>query len=86
MGRWTRSLMAIAALAGVLALGADAGAQTAPTLTENTAPAADSAMMLTVFFRHDQSRPLGELNAQLEKQGSTKPFRLRASKSSPGMS
>ena len=74
MGRWTRSLMAIAALAGVLALGADAGAQTAATPTGNAAPAADSAVMLTVFFRHDQSRPLGELNAQLEKQGFYKAF------------
>jgi hypothetical protein len=66
--------MAIAALVGVLALGADAGAQTAATPTEKVAPAADSAVMLTVFFRHDQSRPLGELNAQLEKQGFYKAF------------
>jgi len=30
--------------------------------------------MLTVFFKHDQSRPLGELNAQLERQGFYKTF------------
>jgi hypothetical protein len=28
---------------------------------------ADNAILLTVFFRHDQSRPLGELNAQLAR-------------------
>ncbi|HET9595643.1 MAG TPA: hypothetical protein VFP65_08685 [Anaeromyxobacteraceae bacterium] len=31
-------------------------------------PAAPS-MLLTIFLRHDQSRPLPELNAQLEKNG-----------------
>ena len=30
--------------------------------------------MLTVFFKHDQSRPLNELNAQLERQGYYKAF------------
>jgi len=25
--------------------------------------------MLTVFLKHDQSRPLSELNAQLQRQG-----------------
>ena len=30
--------------------------------------------MLTIFLKHDQSRPLGELNAQLEKQGFYKAF------------
>ena len=30
--------------------------------------------MLTVFLKHDQSRPLSELNAQLERQGFYKAF------------
>jgi hypothetical protein len=30
--------------------------------------------MLTIFFKHDETRPLGELNAQLEKQGFYKAF------------
>jgi hypothetical protein len=30
--------------------------------------------MLTVFMKHDQSRPLAELNAQAEKQGFYKAF------------
>jgi hypothetical protein len=39
------------------------------------APAtSDNAVMLTIFLKHDQSRPLAELNAQLEKQGFYKAF------------
>jgi hypothetical protein len=40
------------------------------------AATADNAVLLTVFPKHDQSRPLGELNAQPEKQGfdSIRPF------------
>jgi len=34
----------------------------------------ENAILLTVFLRHDQSRPLGELNAQLERQGFYKQF------------
>ncbi|HKO71743.1 MAG TPA: hypothetical protein VJV58_12495 [Bradyrhizobium sp.] len=67
------ALVAVAALAG-LALGSPAAAQTAPTPTENAAPTADNAVLLTIFFKHDQSRPLNELNAQLEKQGYYKAF------------
>jgi hypothetical protein len=37
-------------------------------------PTADNAVLLTIFLKHDQSRPLGELNAQLEKQGFYKAF------------
>jgi hypothetical protein len=74
MGRRKGSLLAIAALAAVLAPGPDAGAQTAAAPAENAAPTADNAVMLTVFFKHDQSRPLSELNAQLERQGFYKAF------------
>ena len=35
---------------------------------------ADNAILLTVFLKHDQSRPLSELNAQLAKQGFYKSF------------
>jgi hypothetical protein len=75
--RITRSLMA-AAVAAVLSFSSGAAAQTAPAPTsapaENAAPTADNAVMLTIFFKHDQSRPLSELNAQLEKQGFYKAF------------
>jgi hypothetical protein len=73
MGPTKISLVAVAALAGVLAFNSGAAAQTAAP-AENAAPTADNAVMLTIFLKHDQSRPLGELNAQLEKQGFYKAF------------
>jgi hypothetical protein len=69
-----RSLIAAAALAGVLCCNSGARAQTAAAPAENAAPTADNAVMLTIFLKHDQSRPLSELNAQLEKQGYYKAF------------
>jgi hypothetical protein len=75
------SWIAMAVLAGALAFGSGALAQTAtptpsaaPTPAENAAPTADNAVMLTMFLKHDQSRPLSELNAQLERQGFYKAF------------
>jgi hypothetical protein len=70
------SWIGMAALAGVLAFSSGAVAQTAPAPTpaENAAPTADNAVMLTVFLKHDQSRPLSELNAQLQRQGYYKAF------------
>ncbi len=69
-----KSLMTLAALAGVLAFGSTVMAQTAAAPAENTAPTADNAVMLTIFLKHDQSRPLSELQAQLDKQGFYKAF------------
>ena len=85
MGRGTGSRMAMAALAGVLAFNVSVRAQTAPAPAENAAPTADNAVTLTVFLKHDQSRPLGELNAQLTKQGFYKAFPPPESRSSAGM-
>jgi hypothetical protein len=74
MGRGKRSLTAMVALAAVLAFTCGAGAQTPAAPAENAAPTADNAVMLTIFLRHDQSRPLSELNAQLDRQGFYKAF------------
>jgi hypothetical protein len=73
MGRGIGALMAVAALAGALAFNPGAAAQTAAP-AEKAAPTADNAVMITIFFKHDQSRPLSELNAELEKQGFYKAF------------
>jgi hypothetical protein len=71
----TKSLIAMAAMASVLAFNSGAEAQTAPTTpSETAAPTADNGIMLTIFLKHDQSRPLSELNAQLAKQGFYKAF------------
>jgi hypothetical protein len=71
-----RSWTTMAVLAGALAYGSAVAAQTtpAPAPAENAAPTADNAVMLTVFLKHDQSRPLSELNAQLQRQGYYKAF------------
>lgn len=74
MGRGSGSALAIAALVGVLMFNSAARAQTAAAPAENAAPTTDNTVMLTVLLKHDQSRPLSELNAQLEKQGYYKAF------------
>jgi hypothetical protein len=54
---------------------AGASAQTsAPPPAGSAAATADNAILLTIFLKHDQSRPLGELDAQLTKQGFYKAF------------
>ncbi|MFK4446072.1 hypothetical protein ABH944_006260 [Caballeronia udeis] len=40
----------------------------------STAATLDNRVLLKVSLRHDQSRPLGELNARLAKQGLYKAF------------
>jgi hypothetical protein len=69
MGRGKR---AMTALAMALMFTSSAPAQTpAP---QPAAPASDNTIMLTIVFKHDQTRPLAEINAQLEKQGFYKMF------------
>lgn len=63
-------LLSTALMSASLLAVSSAQATTAPTkevATHNT-------MMLTVFLKHDQSRPLGELKAQLAQQGFYKTF------------
>jgi len=64
-------------LAALLVIGqvGAAGAQpvSAPPVGAATATP-DNAMLLTVFLKHDQARPLGEINEQLAKQGFYKAF------------
>ena len=67
------SWIGMAALIGALAFSLGAAAQTAPPQAgqppaENAAPTADNAVMLTIFLKHDQSRPLDALNEQLRNQ------------------
>jgi len=66
------TVLAMTVLATAVLFTASTRAQNAPA--ENAAPTPDNSVMITVFLKHDQSRPLGELNAQLEKQGYYKAF------------
>ncbi|WP_375412062.1 hypothetical protein [uncultured Bradyrhizobium sp.] len=72
--RIAKALFVLAALAGAPAFSSPASAQTTATPTANAAPTPDNAVLLTIFLKHDQSRPLGELNTQLERQGYYKAF------------
>jgi hypothetical protein len=69
----TRYAIIFAALAPLLLFGGGARAQNAPPAGSAQATP-DNAVLLTIFLKHDQSRPLGELNAQLAKQGFYKAF------------
>ena len=59
-------LPAVAA-AALLALAPAARGQTTPPGVTPGAPA--GTMLLTVVFRHDQSKPLPDINAELKKNG-----------------
>ena len=74
--RPNRSFLALAAIAAVLNFGLPARAQTptTPPPVAAATPTPDNALLLTIFLKHDQSRPLSELNAQSEKQGFYKAF------------
>ncbi|WP_457106479.1 hypothetical protein [Methylobacterium sp. P5_C11] len=75
MGQSTGLVGPLVAALMVLCPAGLATAQTAPPPQVGSATAtADNAVLLTVFLRHDQSRPLAELNAQLAKQGFYKAF------------
>lgn len=70
-----KSLLMCAALLASAAFHGSAMAQSmAAPAAGNAVATPDNALLLTVFLKHDQSRPLGELNAQLAKQGFYKAF------------
>ncbi|MBL3966570.1 hypothetical protein KDW63_01820 [Burkholderia cenocepacia] len=71
-----RTLLIATALGAVAIGSAPAVGQTSTSTVPAGSAAAtpDNAILLTVFLKHDQSRPLAELNAQLAKQGFYKAF------------
>ena len=73
-----QALLTLVALTAALHFGPMAKAQTpaaAPSASAaNPTVTPDNALLLTIFLKHDQSRPLSELNAQSEKQGFFKAF------------
>lgn len=66
-------LMSTLLLAGIYSAGAHAQ-PTTPSAAKDAIATPDNALMLTVFLKHDQSRPLGELKEQLAKQDFYKVF------------
>ena len=65
-------LMSTLLISSVYCAGVSAQAATQPA--KDAVATADNAMMLTVFLKHDQTRPLSELKAQLAQQGFHKTF------------
>jgi hypothetical protein len=75
MNHRIRSIIHAALFTSALAWAGTASAQQVAAPPAGSATATpDNAVLLTVFLKHDQSRPLGELNAQLKKQGFYKAF------------
>jgi hypothetical protein len=58
------------ALAAAMLLASDAGAQQASPPSSD----AKGTFLLTIFLKHDQSKPLEQINAQLKQQGFYKAF------------
>ncbi|MBR8209861.1 hypothetical protein KDW61_14435 [Burkholderia cenocepacia] len=69
-----RTFVIAAALAAAAVSSAPAIGQTSTVPAGSAAATPDNAVLLTVFLKHDQSRPLAELNTQLAKQGFYKAF------------
>jgi hypothetical protein len=70
-----RTSLLIPALFAIILLPSVVTAQTgASSSAKNITATADNAVMLTVFLKHDQSRPLSALKAQLAKQEFHKVF------------
>jgi hypothetical protein len=68
--RWIFS----AVLAALVAPSALAQADPAPRPSPAAAVLDDGTFLLTIFLKHDQTRPLGKLNEQLKEQGFFKAF------------
>lgn len=64
----------LAALIACVAVAGPAAAQVGAPAAGSAVATPDNEILLTIFLKHDESRPLGELNAQLEKQGFYKAF------------
>jgi hypothetical protein len=70
MGLW----IVAANLAAALCLGLPAKTQGSPAAQSSPTPMGDGTFLLTIFLKHDQSKPLGQINAQLKEQGFFKTF------------
>jgi hypothetical protein len=71
MRRWIAGL----SVAAMLCAAASAMAQTDPAAPPpGVTPAGDGTFLLTIFLKHDQSKPLPKINEQLKEQGYFKAF------------
>jgi hypothetical protein len=68
-GKFKPLLMSVLLASAAFCVGGANAQPVAVPAAGNAAATPDNALLLTVFLKHDQSRPLGELNAQLARQG-----------------
>ena len=69
---WIAGAALIAAFAALAPI--PAAAQTNPGAMPPPTPAGDGTFLLTIFLKHDQSKPLPKINQQLADQGFYKAF------------
>jgi hypothetical protein len=70
--QWIAGIALATTLAALAPL--PAAAQTNPETMPPPAPAGDGTFLLTIFLKHDQSKPLPKINQQLADQGFYKAF------------
>jgi hypothetical protein len=70
--QWIAGIALAATLAALVPL--PAAAQTNPGTMPPPTPAGDGTFLLTIFLKHDQSKPLPKINQQLADQGFYKAF------------
>jgi hypothetical protein len=69
-----KSIRNVLVLAALLSIGS-AGAQQEPSASPIPNAGSDKgSILLTIFLRHDQSKPLDEINSELRRQGYYKTF------------
>jgi hypothetical protein len=67
-------LVQITMFASLLHIALPVHAQTAAQPAPPATPAGDGTFLLTIFLKHDQSKPLPKINEQLKEQGFFKTF------------
>ncbi|WP_109479529.1 hypothetical protein [Paraburkholderia sp. C35] len=70
--KWIAGAAVVTTLAALMPL--PAAAQNTPGATPSPTPVGDGTFLLTIFLKHDQSKPLPRINQQLADQGFYKAF------------
>src|ERR1700693_4546745 len=72
--KWLGARVIAGVLLAVSSVAAVAQAAPMPAANPNTTPVGDGTFLLTIFLKHDQSKPLPKINEQLKEQGFYKAF------------
>ena len=72
--KWLGARVIAGVLLAVSSVAAFAQAAPMPAANPNPTPVGDGTFLLTIFLKHDQSKPLPKINEQLKEQGFYKAF------------